>query len=145
VKAKILYGVSASSVWLLLQSGKDALVFGENRIGDSMREPAAVTHHCLHAALRVSVFNALKVRWPQARIKRVCLDFCFHFKHSVRVALRSAPGMDIREPKGVGEPQYGDPRDVPAKRRVGTALRGTALLMPSARARDLSMAACLCA
>lgn len=86
--------------WLLLQSGKDALVFGENRIGDSMHEPAAVTHHCLHAALRVSVFNALKVRWPQARIKRVCLDFCFHFKHSVRVTLRRASGMDVPEPKG---------------------------------------------
>lgn len=65
-----MHGVSASSVWLLLQSGKDGLVFGENCISDVTRKPvAAVTYRYLHVALRLSVFNALEVRWPQARIK----------------------------------------------------------------------------
>lgn len=70
MKAKLLHGVSTSSLWLLLQSGKDGLVFGENCIHNVTRKPvAAVTYRYLHMALQLSVFNALEVRWPQARIK----------------------------------------------------------------------------
>lgn len=61
---------------------------------------AAATSRCIPVALRLPVFNALQVRWPQARIKSVCLDSCFHFEHSVRVALKSALGIDVPESKG---------------------------------------------